>query len=333
MYSLLRGVLFLAILVAANAGEAADYATLYSPGTLQNSYNTYARNLRGLWEEDLLSRLIGAERQAAANVRLELPLIGAHRHPFDYYASPLRRRVIVPILSVKFFDDICTAIAWMERRGCNKLAVSDYVGVIRYQDPSNLPGGRFPSPLETFGVPNNALQDPFVYDVSGKALKSGIYFLMAHELAHVMYRHRGYDRITANEAQEQEIQADAFALNLMRRIAVPPVGMSFFFLVFSRFELAPGDFGTLSQYEAYLRERATHPLTSNRLTAIADGIRRNVDSFVRGQRDPTLWRPRIFGMADDLQKIGQTLDDRAIRELQRYRSRTVTLAELAAACR
>ena len=156
---------------------------------------------------------------------------------------------------------------------------------------------------------------------------------MAHELAHILYRHRGYGSITAAEAQEQESQADAFALNVMRRISVAPMGMSIFFLVASRFELAPGDFETLAQYEAYLREHSTHPLTSNRLLAIAQGIRSNVDSFTRGQASPTLWRPRILAVADDIQRIGRTLDDRAIRELQRHRSQRVTLAELASACR
>ncbi len=333
MLKLLRRIFipaFLLVLVPPSAGQAPDYSQLYSKTTLQNASRTYAKNLRGVWKEDLLGRLTVAEQQAAANIRLELPLVGRNKHPFDYYANPSARRVTIPILSVKFFDDIAIAVAWMERKGCETLAVSDYVGMIRYQDPTGLPGGRFPPLLKALAVPANALEDAFVNDVSGKILKSGIYFLMAHELAHVLYRHRGYRSITADKAQEQEKQADAFALSVMRRISVAPIGISFFFLAVSRFELAPGDFETWAAYESYLRERATHPLTSARLLAIAQGIRSNVDSFTRGQARPAHWRQRIFAVADDIEGIGNILDDRAIRELQRHRSRNLTLGELAA---
>lgn len=319
------GVMVFAVLFSSDTMQAADYSRLYSRDTLQQAYQAYAENLRGVWNEDLLGRLTVTERQAASNIRLSLPLVGRHAHPFDYYAQAASGEVTIPILSVKFFDDIAIATAWLERKGCETLVVSDYVGMIRYQDPTNFPRGQFPPPLQALGVPDDALEDSFVNDVSGKALKSAIYFLMAHELAHVLYGHQG-------STPQRESEADAFALNLMRRISVTPMGMSIFFLVASRFELAPGDFQSLSLYERYLREEATHPLTSSRLLSIAQGIRSNVDSFTRGQPSPRLWRPRIFSVADDIEGIGRILDDPAIRELQRARSRTVTVSELTAAC-
>jgi hypothetical protein len=236
-------------------------------------------------------------------------------------------------MSVKFFDDICIALAWMEKHGCNKLLVSDYVGMLRYKNNSAFPANRYPTPLSALGIPRNALDDPFVNDVSGKALKSGIYFLMAHELAHVIYGHQGYDGITANQAQRQEIEADNFALNLMRRISVPPVGIAFFFMIASRFESAPGDFGSISAYESYLRERATHPLTSARLISVADYIRDNAHDFTRGQQQPSRWYSRIIALSNDIRNIGLTLNDRNIRELQRMRSIEITPNDLRNACR
>lgn len=325
-------ILILMLWFIPSAGYAQNYTTLYSQATLRNAASTYTNKLREVWQYDLLGRLTAQERQAASNIRLQLPLIGRHAHPFDFYADTLHRRVTIPILSVKFFDDIAIATAWLERHNCDKMAVSDYVGLIRYQNPTNFPGRRFPPPLGALGVPSNALDDPWVNDVSGKALKSAIYFLMAHELAHVCYGHSDYSSITIHEAKQQESQADTFALNIMRRISVPPIGMSIFFLVASRFEPAPGDFDTLGEFEAYLRERATHPLTSDRLMAIAQFIRDNVDAFTRGQSNPSAWIPRIRAVANEIEGIGKTLDDRQIRELQRRRSERVTLSDLANAC-
>jgi hypothetical protein len=318
--------------ISAASSFAQDYANIYSRSELQRAYNTYSENLRGVWEQDLKGRLLVNERQAAAGVRMLLPALGNHRHPLDFYAESGSRKVTIPIFSVKFFDDICIALAWMERNNCNKLLVSDYVGMLRYQNNSSFPGGRFPNPLSALGVPANALDDHFVNDVSGKALKSGIYFLMAHELAHVIYGHQGYDNISASEAQRQEIEADNFALNLMRRISVPPVGVSFFFMIASRFESAPGDFQSISEFESYLQERSTHPLTSDRLINIANYIRDNADDFTRGQRQPARWHQRIISLSEDIRNIGLTLDDRNIRELQRVRSFRVTSNDLINAC-
>ena len=164
--------------------------------------------------------------------------------------------------------------------------------------------------------------------MSGKALKSAIYFLLAHELAHVIFQHRPYSVLTAAEAQSQEIECDTFALDLMRRISVAPLGMALFFVMVSRFELAPADFESPAQFEARLRSKATHPLTSERLGRIAAYLPTHVDAFTRGQNQPALWRPRLLQVAQEIETIGSTLEDRDIRDLQRRRSLTVTYADL-----
>lgn len=325
--------LVVAMLALAAIAYGTDYSSMYDRDTLQRAYQTYSQNLRGVWQEDLLGRLTTAEQQAAHGIKLDLPLIGASRRPFEFYASASSRTVTIPILSVKFFDEIATASAWLEQKGCEPLTVSDYAGMIAYRSPSAFPGGRYPTPLEAIGVPSNALDNNFVNDVSGKNLKSAIYFLMAHELAHILYKHRGNYEVPAAVSREQERQADAFAINVMRRIAVPPMGMSVFFTVASRFEPAPGDFGSMEAYERRLRELGTHPLTSDRLIAVAQGIRNNVDSFIRAQPSPLLWRPRMLDLAGTIENIGRTLDDREIREYQRMRSLQLTYAHLRSACR
>jgi hypothetical protein len=177
-------------------------------------------------------------------------------------------------------------------------------------------------------VPANVLDDKSINYASGNGLKSAIYFLAAHELAHVLRGHRRYDDITASEAQAQEREADAYALSVMQRIGVPPIGLVIFLAAVSRFESAPGDFQTPQEYEGHLREQATHPLTSARILALAEGIRAAAKAFSRTQSDPAAWEPRLLNIATHIRDIGNTLDDRQIRDYQRSRSLKIPLSSL-----
>ena len=67
------------------------------------------------------------------------------------------------------------------------------------------------------------------------------------------------------QAQKQEIEADAFALEVM---GVPSawcsLGMMYFFLIASRLQLTPFDLPSAAEYENYLHQRATHPVSAMR---------------------------------------------------------------------
>jgi len=331
MRKLQIGLFLLAMISFAGQADTNDYTGIYSMQTLRKAKDTYEKNVILIWAEDLIARLPDSHRQAASKVSLKLPLYGRRAEPLEYYAKPKEREVTMPIFSIRFFDDLCIAYAYMALHNCDSGAISDYVGMLRYQVPANLPNGRFPPPLSALGIPSNALDDEWVKKTSGNSLKSSIYFLMAHELAHVVYSHRSYESITAAEAQTQEIEADAFALEIMARIGVPPVAIAFFFVVASRFEAAPGDFATLSGFEDYLRRHSTHPLTSERLNKVADYIIKNVDAFIRLEK--TVSKAQMIKSAQEIKKIGQTLNDRSIREYQRRRSLNIGWDQIASSCK
>ncbi len=332
------GFFFILFFVSPQIGNTVE---LYDARTLDKATQLYSENLRLVWSADLLAKLTPTDRQAAGNVKLDLPPIGVQGFPFDYHSDPSTREITIPILSVKFFDDLAIAAAWLTRKGCAQDPVSDYAGILRYQGFTLPRGNRFPPPLQALAIPQNALADAVVDDIAQKTLKSAIYFLMAHELGHVRYQHKRYDAISRPDAQTQEMQADDFALNIMREISVPPMGMVLFFMVASRFEPAPGDYpnlrgdetwGQILQKDKTWRQTWTHPLTSQRLLAVSKGIRTNANAFSKGQKDPTLWRPRIIEAADQIEVIANTLDDPKIRESQKYRSETIGLGDLRHAC-
>lgn len=321
------------LLVAGSAGStvarAKDYTSLYSAAELSRASDVYLRNLPLVWKEDLVQRLNSPDRQRAAGIDMRFPLIGMNRSPLDYYADPGAAVITIPILSVKFYDDISIAAAWLDRNGCNLGAVSDYAGMLAY---GTFGASGYPAPLAALPVPANALDDPVVDDIAQKSLKSAIYFLMAHELAHVLHGHQSYATLSVADAQQQEMESDAYAMELMRRIAVPPLGMVLFFAIASRFEPAPGDFEDLADYQSYVRNQSTHPLTSARLGTLANVLEQNAASFSSLQTDPLASEAAMAAAAADIRLIGETLDNPEIREYQRTRSLNLSPEDLRNAC-
>jgi hypothetical protein len=101
---------------------------------------------------------------------------------------------------------------------------------------------------------------------------------------------------------------NALADEVLRRIGVPPVGVTFFFLIDSRMEATPGDFATSAEYEFYLQQRAKHPVSAQRLLKVAQSIEDNVRAFARLQADPASWEKRLRAEAQALREIAQTLE-------------------------
>src|SRR5271165_4159867 len=236
--------------------QAPDILSIYSPSQLEDYATRIGGNLRGMWEEDFLLRLTNEERTRVGTVTLNTPLFGETHYPLEFYSDPMERRVFLPIASVKFFDDLALAFSYYGSKGCDLGVVSDYAAVLRFR-PEDIKG----SPLDTLGVPPNATADPTVDGIAQKILKSTVFFVAAHEYAHVMYRHMSYSWTTAQQAQQQETDADAFSLDVLCRIGVPPLGLTYFFLIASRLEATPGDFASLEDYENFLRQRASHPVS------------------------------------------------------------------------
>lgn len=320
-------LLILLLICTTSDTLARDFGDLYSHQKLLAAARRYTINLKGLWREDFLSRLTISERSRAAQIHLNLPLLGLHHSPFEFYSAENRQEVIIPIMSVKFLDDLSTAQAYLERFNCRKDAIFDYIVLLgRKEDFPHIP------PLRALGIPSNALDNPYVNKTSGNALKSAVYFIMAHEYAHVMYRHLGYDQITANQAQAQEIEADNFALRVMNRIGVPPLGMVGYFALLSQYDRVPADFNTAQEYGNYLKYTATHPLSSKRLINIADRLRSDPAGFVRSEPNPTQWAGRVLSIAHDIETIGKNLDDPKLREYEIMKAFRQTRSSLARAC-
>ena len=126
------------------------------------------------------------------------------------------------------------------------------------------------------------------------------------------------------------MQADAFASDVMHRIGVTPQALAFFFTATSWFEPVRGDFDTAAAYDAYRRQLQTHPLSAERLVAIATRMEKGAAGIARAEPQRTHAEQTIRRAGADIRKIGLELNDPKIREYQKYRGMRVDLNELRA---
>lgn len=298
----------------AAAGEVE--VALYGTETLRQAKRIYAENLRGNFS-DLVNRLPVAQRERALAAQVLLPLRG--RHPLDFYAVPEQQAVFVPIESVKLLDDLCVAFAYREERGCDPSAVFDYAGMLSMPDRL----ATLPWPYQALAVPEGVLDKPSaVKDTSGKLLASVIYFLLAHELGHVVLEHPGNDAVAPSASQAQEIEADAFAIDAMAQIGVVPVGLIVYLRAASYYETPPSTFDQ-DQYEEHMRTFSTHPITTARLHALTRAVRARMAEFTVKNRPA-----QVESVLQNIDGIATILSDVQMRKFQRLRSELRPLASL-----
>lgn len=245
----LRCALTILCLAPAAAGGA-DLSSLYDPATLEATRPSYERTTTKIFDQIVSPALLTEEKQRLGNVRLDFRLQGegsSREHPLQFYAVADGSRIVAPIASLKFLDDLCTAYAWLQINGYGLETISEYAAMLRYQ---SFPDGRYPRPLLALRIPSDALRNPRVDELALGHFVTARTFILLHELGHVYYRHRG--STIANEEQ-----ADRFAAEVMARTPLPPLGIIVFFLFdahWSSYPPGPAD---------------THPMSGARLQALA----------------------------------------------------------------
>ena len=139
-----------------------------------------------------------------------------------------------------------------------------------------------------------------------------IFFILGHELGHIYYQHEGYDGISPEKTRRQEQDADAFALAMMARMGVAPVGAPFYFHILTHLEFFPGDRGFREN-----RANRTHPLSPQRIELIADSIERNRERFSGGAVRSQATVVAAVRIAGELRKVAHILGDEGLQEALR----------------
>lgn len=288
-----RAVLALACAaILPHARAAGDAAALYDRATLEHWGQRYRRSTQKILDEVIRPALLAEERRRLANVRLDMPLHaeGSQRgRPLAFYAEGWR--VVMPVYSLKFLDDLCTAYAWLQINGYSLETISDYTAMLRYGKVRPTP--EF-APLAALGIPANALEDRRVDELALGHFVTARTFILLHELGHVAHSHR-VGRGARSRKNEEE--ADRFAIDVMARTPLPPLGSLVFFMADASW----------AGYPASADD--THPLSGARLRTLAD-------------------RVEDRGLAQRLRELAGLLDDPDIRTGFAAVGKSATLASL-----
>jgi hypothetical protein len=259
---------------------AKDLSGLYDAATLRQLQPRYEATSQKLLDRLIWNALLPHEKQKLTGVRVEHPLEAEGNlkgEPLMFYAR--YPRVVLPVFSLKFLDDLCTATAWLQVNNYSLETVSDYVAMLRFRHAQDFPGKRYPPPLSALGIPDHALQDARVDELALNHFVTARAFLLLHELGHLYY---GHNPTTLAVSQRNERQADRFAAEVLQRTPVAPLGSLVFFMALAHWADYPP------------QDLRTHPLTGERLHALARHIdnadlARGIDTLATQLDDPDIW--------------------------------------------
>ena len=286
-------------------------------------------DLRWNFDTALLGTLSRAQRARLGSVELALPLHGPgemRRHPMAFASGG--GKVVLPMISLRFLTDIAIASAYLAETGYNLETISDYALMLKYQV---FPGRRpsLPPPLEALMIPADHMSRPWVQNTAEKLQKSALIWIMAHEVGHLFYHHPGYGPgVSRVEAQHNEMEADRFADDMMRRIGIPPIGMASVFLVMAHLTLDRGDFASDERWDEYRRFEATHPVTAERLKNMAQRMLEEPEAYLWREPNPEAAIPVLRASANMILKIAETLSSADIQRLITLRARDLSLDAL-----
>jgi hypothetical protein len=216
------------------------------------------------------------------------------------------------------------ANAWLNAHGYDGTTVRDYVGVL-LREATLSPGAPLPAVFRTLGIPDNAREESAVANRVDRNFGNTIVFLLAHELGHALKKHDTHSRDPVQK-RRQEIEADAFAIEVMRRIGQVPLGVEFWFDV-ERIGHVQGirrvtsaRFPTEAEWQRYLAG-LDHPVTSERLDALATAVEKAPDSFARNQADQARWirNSKIFAQYMRLGAPSAAIGAERVAEYERVR--------------
>lgn len=270
-----RRCLFIAVAATAMAGSSAKAQVVYSDAELQAEADRLKTAVRKIYSIGLQPALTPQEQELLAHTQFSFPMPRAGDPILNFFASigvDGGGTVVLPLLSLKTIEDMTLAYAWLVNKRKSLEPIDLYFSMLANQSADKFPGNRPPDILTAIGIPKDAYKLPGI-DKTSLALRNEAFaFILAHELGHIRFRHRGLRDISTEQARADEVESDAFALDLFDRTSTPPLGAALFFQAQIYALPHPAEFKTQDQWDAYLLSASTHPLSYDRLRAIAQAI-------------------------------------------------------------
>jgi hypothetical protein len=265
---------------------ARDLSNIYDDAALWAVREKYERSVKGIYDQLILPGLKQSEKRTLQGVRLHHPLRSLQKrgeyagYPFGFFTTADHSTVVMPLFSLKFLHDTCAAYAWLQINGYSIETVSEYIGMLRYGLPKNLPPGRYPSPLEALHIPKDASSNLQVKELTDLHFTTARAFILGHELGHIIHNHPPYTFTEkrrsweSEEIRRNEAEADSFALDVLEGTGITPLGALVFFLADAHLSPKRVDFGSEQEFKEYFDSYVAHPLTPDRVQLLANKMHR-----------------------------------------------------------
>ena len=247
---------------------------IYSDQVLKRDAPRLKRAINQIYVKGVKPKLTAREIAGLANIRFSLPMPQPNDHVLNFYAGELSGgpTVVLPLQSLKLVEDLATAFAWLyvSQRTFGPLDL--YFAMLQRKPPQDIGPAGSRDILSAIGAPKNALKNKKIDDLSLALRNEAFAFIAVHELGHLLFKHKGLADITPAQARADEIQSDAFALDVLARSGTPPLGAVIFFQAQIFSMPHRGDHKTSAGWQSYLDTASTHPLSVNRIRAMAKMI-------------------------------------------------------------
>ena len=313
-HTILASVLLLSWVPLWAPGASVD-VEVYSQQALAADRQRYRQKFEFLLHKGLLDFMTGDERRALQGVVVRHPVRGQNLLSVQAVVFEGRPMVRAPVSSLKFIEDLSVAYAWRHRNRLSLEPIDEYLAMLKHR-PEAFASGTPPEPLAALGVPPGIWErDPRVDDLSLRFRNSAWAFILAHELGHLRFGHTT-EKASPAQAQRQEEQADAFAVDLLSRSDTIPMGMILWLQATAGYLKSRADFPSDAAWLDWVASSATHPVNGRRMQHLAALLRRQAAS----QRDADRAEVLQF-IAVRLAGIGDIVED---PEMQRYLRRCAT---------
>jgi hypothetical protein len=304
-------------------------SNIYDSSKLTRAKQRLETRVREIIVKGLQPKFTAEEKRKLNRVHLEFPLIGYHQNPLDYYADYANQIIFLPIVSLQFFEDLCTAYAWLWANKYSLDTIDEYIAMLKYKPAKDFAGHRYPLPLEALQIPDSALTDHSIDELSLRFRNSAYAFILAHELGHIYHGDYGYVNLTPEQAQSIEEEADLFALKIMQRASTIPMGAMLWFQATAYYFPNRGDYGSDEDWKDFLKTEATHPLNSQRLRTLAARLYEHAGDFARYESDKTAGNERVEFIARGILMIARVLEDTDLQRFIATKARSANLSSLA----
>lgn len=201
--------------------------TIYRDSTLLRETPRLQRAVTKIFKQGIKPELRSREQAGLANIRFKFPIPQTNDHVLNFYAGEIEgaAAVVLPLQSLKMVEDLTTAFACLYVNKSSFGALDLYFAMLQRKTLDSFRPAGTRGILNAIGAPQNVPSDKLSLSVCNEAFA----FVLVHELGHLLFKHTGLADITRAQARADEVQSDAFALDVLARSGTPPLGAALFF--------------------------------------------------------------------------------------------------------